>query len=116
MSFFNTFYLFFPLSLLTCGKLDKKRTVVRLCLRVESRSVSAYLSAFFTFVDYNKSAFCVGLGADRSHKSSTFVGSVARIYINVKRPQAEGAMIPRGIAQGKHFPSAMGAGEAVVKF
>ena len=73
-------------------ELYEKPTVVG-SIALKSRSVSAYLTAPLTAVNDHEALFGVGLCADGSERSPTFVCSVTGIYVNVYRPQTKGAVI-----------------------
>lgn len=75
-----------------------------------------YLAAFVAFMEYDITLFGVGKRFYRAHDSATFTSSVSRIFVNVERAKALGAMIARCIAERKHLKSAVGANEAVVIF
>ena len=98
------------------GQVDDEANIVRLNISLVSSFTTAKLAAFFASGNDDIPLLGIGLGRNRLQLSSAGVGTVARVDVHVKRPQTEGTMIPRGIAQGKHFPAAMGTGEAVVKF
>ena len=101
---------------LPCRKLDNEREVVGLYGSVGCRSVSLYLAASCTAVDYHISALGVKLDADRFHRRAALVCSVARIYVDVQGPQAKRAMVARGIAEGLYLLPTMGAGKAAIVF
>ena len=50
-------------------------------------------AAFVAAVNDNKALFGVGESLDRAENSAAIVGSVARVYINVKRAKAKWAMV-----------------------
>ena len=81
------------LFILRHGELDYKRHIIGLIFCVECRLVAAYLTAFSATVDYYKSLLWVGLGTYRLKLSTTGVCSVTRVYINMERAKAEGAVI-----------------------
>ena len=64
----------------------------------------------------NKALFGVGESLDRAENSAAIVGSVARVYINVKRAKAERTVIARGVAKGQNLFSAVLADKALVVF
>jgi hypothetical protein len=75
-----------------CGKLNEQVVIVGLT-SFEGRFVSDGLSTFITTVNDNISFFRIGKSLYRAENSATVVGSVAGIYVNVKRAKAEGTMI-----------------------
>ena len=79
-------------------------------------AVAVDLAALGAFVNDDVALFGVGLGGDRLHKPLALARAVARIYIEMLRPQAKGAMISRGIAEGLNLFAAMLADEGVVIF
>ena len=70
-------------SVKTCGKSDKQIVVVAL-LTLKSRLVAHRSAAFVTAVDNNISLLGVRKGLYGTENTLTFVGSVARIYVEVK--------------------------------
>ena len=79
-------------------------------------AATADLAAFGTAMDYNVSFAGVGLGADGLQQAAAFIGAVAGVDVHVDRPQAEGAMVTGGIAQGLDLSAAMGADKSAVVF
>ena len=90
--------------------------IVRLYVSLVSRFATAKLAASLTSGYDDISFLQIRLGGYRLQFATARVGSVSGIDIHMERPKAKGAMIPRGISQGKHFPAAMSAGKAVIKF
>ena len=70
-------------------------------------AVAFNFSAFRTFMNDNEALFRIHLGKNRLHWGAAGVFAVARIVVNVERPQAKRTMISRGIAKGLYFFSAM---------
>ena len=62
----------------------------------------------------NVALFGVSNNLNRLHRRATFAGSVAGIYINVQRPQAERAVVARGVSERLDLFAAMGADKTVV--
>jgi len=62
------------------------------------------------------SALRVGLCFDGAENTAARVRSVARIYVHVKRAEAEWTVVSRGVAEGKHRLSAVLADEAAIVF
>jgi hypothetical protein len=75
------------------GQFNKQRAVIGLLFSIKGGAVTAYLTALFAFMDNNEVLFRIGLCTDRAHKATAGICSIARVYIDVKRPQAKGAMI-----------------------
>ena len=78
--------------------------------------ITDYLSTTVATVDYHIALFRVGLGADGFHLTAAGIGSVAGVNVHVERPEAKGAMVAGGKAQGEDFLAAMGTEEAVIVF
>ncbi len=95
------------------SQLDNKRHIVR-AVPLKCRFISADFSAFCAFMYYNKAFFCVGLCLNRLKLSTAGICSVPRVYINMERPQAVGAVISRGIFQRKHLSATMHAGKGII--
>ena len=79
-------------------------------------AATADLAAFGTAVDYNVTLFGVGLGAYGLQQATAFIGAVAGVDVHVYGPQAKGAMVAGGIAQGLYLSAAMGADKSAVVF
>ena len=75
------------------GQLNKQRAVIGLLFSIKGGTVTAYFTALFAFMDNNKVLFRIGLCTDRAHKATAGICSIAGVYVDVERPQAEGAMI-----------------------
>ena len=104
------------LTLYPCRELDKQGMIVGLSFSIKSGTITTNLATLFTLMNYNKTAFCVGFGSNRSKLSATFVSSVTRIYIYVQRPKAERAMIARTFSHRQNFFSAMQTNECLIFF
>lgn len=74
------------------------------------------LTAASASVDDDEPLFGVGLCADGLHLPLAFAGAISGVDIHVEGPEAEGAVIARGIAQGLHGFSAVLADKATVIF
>ena len=97
-------------------QLDNKIKIVGLDLCLVRRLVSDGLSAFLASVDYDVSLLCIRLRSCRAENSEAGICSVAGVYINVQRAEAEGAMIARGVSERKHLFTAIFANKSVVVF
>ena len=95
------------LFIFTDGELYQQLDVVGLNRRLVSRAIAMYLAASGTFMNDNVALFRVGLDSDRLHKSHAIVGSVTGVDVKMLRPKAEGAMIPRAVAQRLNLCTAM---------
>ena len=102
-------------SVKTCGKSDKQIVVVAL-LALKSRLVAHRSAAFVTAVDDDKALFGIGQSLYGTKDTVAIVGSVAGIYINVERAEAEGAVIARACPHRENLFTAMGAKERLVFF
>lgn len=80
------------------------------------RAVSVYLAALFALVKNYIAFFRVYFYLDGLHLPLTLAGSVAGIYIKVKRPKTKRAVISRCIAERLDLSSAVGADKSVVVF
>jgi hypothetical protein len=58
----------------------------------------------------------IRLGFHRLHQSATSAGPVARVDVDMKRPKAVWAVVPRGVAEGSNGAPAAGAGKTAVVF
>ena len=106
-----------PLRLsLTCSQLYEQHSAVGLDLCLVRGAVPFYLPTFRASMVYYKALFRVDLGKDRLHKSAAGVFSVARIYVNVERPQTKGTVIARGIAKRLDLLAAMSANKGGIVF
>ena len=79
-------------SVKTCGKSDKQIVVVTL-LALKSRFVAHRSAAFVTAVDDDKALLGIGQSLYGTKDTVAIVGSVAGIYINVERAEAEGTVV-----------------------
>ena len=73
-------------------------------------------SASVAFMDYDISLFRVGLDPYRAQYAAAGVRSVSGVYINVKRAEAERAVISRGVAERENLFSAILADESAIVF
>ena len=114
----NSTKLFYrSLLLVFCNReLDDELYIVGLDLCLMGGAVAVKLAAFCAFVDDNVALFGVGLGGDGLHKTAALAGTVAGIYIEMLRPQAKGAVVSRGVAEGLNLPPAVLADEGIVIF
>jgi hypothetical protein len=76
-----------------CSKTYDEIHIVGLYLCLVRRTVSDYRAAFIASVDYNVASLRIGLGAYRAQNAAAGIGTVAGVYVNVKRAKTEGAMI-----------------------
>ena len=76
-----------------CGEFDKQGAIIGLLFSIKGGAITAYLAAFFAPMDNNEILFRIGLCTDRAHKTAAGVSSIAGVYVDVERPQAEGTMI-----------------------
>ena len=97
-------------------ELDEKRAIIRLCFGIECRAISAYLSAFFTLVDYYKLMLCIRLWAYRTEQSTAFVCSVSGIYVDVEWAEAKRAVVARTFTHRLYLTSAICAYKRTVVF
>ena len=95
---------------------DQQLDAVGLYLRLVRGAVAVKLAAFGATVNDHVPLFGVGLYAHGLHLTAALVCAVARIDINVQRPQTKRAMVARGVAQRLDRLSAMRANESVVVF
>ena len=96
-----------------CGKLDKQIVIVGL-VTFKCGLVANGLTAFFTAVNDDKSLFGVGQSLYGTKNSLTGVRSVAGIYINVKRAEAEGTVISRCVAEGLNLSATVLTNKACI--
>ena len=73
-------------------------------------------TALFAAVDDNKAALGVGERLYRAKNAAAIVGSVAGIYVNVKRTKANRAVIARGVAEGQNLLAAILAYKSGIVF
>ena len=90
--------------------------VIGLYLCLVCSLISHHGTALVTFMYDNVALLGIGLCLDRSENSATVVGSVAGVYIDVQRAEAEGTVISRGVAERQHFFSAILAYKSAVVF
>ena len=83
---------------------------------MDESAVAVDLAAFGATVDDDVSLFGVWLDANGLHSAAAGVGAVAGIDVHVKRPEAERAVVARGVAEGLYLKSAVGADKAVIVF
>ena len=98
------------------GQLYEQFHAVGLDLCFVGRLISVELAALGAFVNDDISLFGICDYLDRLHWRAAFAGAVTGIYINVERPEAEGAVIARGVAQGLDLLAAMCANKSVIIF
>ncbi len=108
--------LFFYLLKFLCCELYYKVDVVGLVFCVGCRAVPAYCAAFPAAVDYYISLLCISFDLDRLKLSAALAGSVAGIFVHVKRPKAKRAMVSRRIAERFDLPAAVSADKSVIIF
>ena len=89
---------------------------VGLILRLVRGAVAVQFAAFGTAMNDDISLACIGFDTDRLHFTATFAGSIAWVDIYVKRPQAKGTVVARGVAQGMHLLAAMRADKPIIVF
>ena len=80
------------------------------------RAIAVDLSATRALVQDHVALFGIGLHANGLHRSLAGVGAVAGVDVDVKRPEAERAMVSGGVAQRQDLTSAMRANKAVIVF
>ena len=71
-----------------------------------------FCAAFGAFVRDDISLFEVGLDEDGLHKTEALAGAVAGVFVNMYRPQTEGAMVARGRTERFYLAAAVTADEA----
>ena len=98
---------------LSCCQLDEQGAVIGHVAAIGG-FVAADLAALFASVNDHESFFGIGFRSDGAKGAPTGIGTVARQDIHVKRPQAIGAMVPRGIPQRGNLLAAMGADEGFI--
>ena len=98
------------------GQRDYLFKTVGLDGSIVCRAVSVHLAALSTAVyDYIPLSW-VGNCRHRLHKSATFVSSVTGVYINVDRPEAEGAMVARAFSERLYLSAAILTDKSAVIF
>ena len=80
-----------------------------------SRLISDYGAAFFALMDDNVSALGIGLCLDCAENSAAGICTVTGVYVNVKRGEAEGAMVARGVSKREYLLAAALAYKALVE-
>ena len=90
----------------TGGKTNKQIVIVGL-VALKSSLVSNGLTAFVASVNDDKALLGVGKSLNGSKNSLALVGSVAGIYINVKRAETEGTMVSRGVSEWFNLSTAI---------
>ena len=103
-------------SISACGQTNEKAEVVRLFFGLVSRPIAAKLAALGAFMHDDKPLSRIGLYAQGHHFSAAFRGAVTGIDVQVKRPEAEGAMVAGAVAERLYLPSAIGADKGGVIF
>ena len=106
---------FRPFCLPSCGQLNDEHEVIGLDLGLVGGTATADLTAFFAFGDDDIPLLGIRLGGYGLQVAATGVGAVAGIDVHVPRPQAKGAMVAGGVAQGLDLAAAMDAGKTVVQ-
>lgn len=94
---------------LLCRQLNDELHIVGLAFRFMRRLVAPDGTAFCASVNDDKSLFAVRQCGNGLHKTAAVGGSVAGVYIEMNRPQAKRAVIPRGVAERLNLPAAMSA-------
>ncbi len=100
----------------SCGEFYQKVGVVGLNFCFVSRLVSYGSTAPLTAVNYDITALCIGECLHGAENTATFVLSVARVYINVKRAKAKRAVVSRRVAEGQDLFAAVFAYKAAIVF
>lgn len=101
---------------LSACQLDDVIYVVRLNFRFMRGFVAVNFAAFGAFMENDVTLFRVGERFYWVHDAAAFTGSVAGVYVNVKRAKAFGAMVARGIAEGQNLKPAVCTDKTVVVF
>jgi len=102
--------------LLAGGQLYYQPDVVGLNLCVMCGAAAPESAAFYAAVYDYIPLFRVGQGTDRLHQPAAATGAVAGEVVDMQRPEAKGAVIPRGVAERPDFCPASGADKAGVIF
>ena len=103
-------------SLQTCSQANEEGSVVGLCFCLVGGAITADLTAFGAAVDDDVAAFCIRLGADGLHLTAAGIGAVTGIDVDVERPQAERAVVARGISKRQDLFAAMLTDESIIVF
>ena len=98
------------------GQADEQGGVVRLDLRLVRRATARDRAAPLAAMDDDVAAPRIGLDADRAHQPAAAIRPVAGQDVDVPRAEAEGAVVARGVAEGKDLSAAGKADEALVVF
>ena len=101
-----------------CGEANEEGPVVGLRFSVIGGAITADLAAFGAAMDDDVAVavFGIGLGADGLHLTAAGIGAIAGVDVDVEGPEAEGAMIARGEAEGCDLFLAMRADESAIVF
>ena len=83
-------------SVLPRCKLDQQVDIIGLNAGFVGGAATFFCAAFGAFMRDDISLFEIGLNEDGLHKPQAFAGAVAGVFVNMYRPQAEGAMVARG--------------------
>ena len=103
-------------SISTCGEADQQAEIVGLNLCLVCRAVAAKLTAFGALMHDDKAFSGVGLYAHGAHLSTAFRSAVARIDIQMQRPQTKRTVIAGAVAEGQYLSPAVGTDEGGVIF
>ena len=90
---------------------DQQTQVVGLIFGLVGGAISPQFAADGAFVNDDKALARVGLHAKGHHFAAALRRAVTRIYVQMKRPQAEGTVISGAVPEGLHLASAVGADE-----
>ena len=99
-----------------CGEGDEEGDVVGLNFGFVCGFIAAEGAASGAAVGDDKAAARVGFGESGLHLPAAVGGTVAGIFVEMEGPEAEGAVIAGGIAEGEHLAPAVGAHKAAVVF
>ena len=99
-------------SVLPRCKLDQQVDIIGLNAGFVRGAATLFGTAFGAFVRDDISLFEVGLDEDGLHKTQALASAVAGVFVNMYRPQTEGAMVARGRTERFYLASAMTADEA----
>jgi hypothetical protein len=97
------------------GESDDEHEVVGLNLGLVGGAATADLSALAALGYDDEALFGVGLGGYGLQVAAAGVGAVTGVDVHVAGPQAEGAVISGGVAQGLDLTAAVDAGKSVVQ-
>ncbi len=90
--------------------------IIRLDFCFVGCAVAHYLAALRAFMYQHEAVLGVGLSADRTEYTAALVGSVAGVYIHVKRAEAKRTVVTRGEAKRENLPFAILTDKAGVVF